>query len=187
LSGGVDLGIAHNNNLSEDVLIEGETHSRVGIHIKGHIDYLIAPRAGLGVTGYVNATVFPAKSRFSGNDLQTPTLGAGVFKDFRVGKKMALSAMGGVAFAFIGFDDANSSTDGSDSFFSFAVHLEASLKIDLAPRHAIVITPVSLDIFMPALTDSDSGITPEDAGFDKTGSTYAFTVGYLGRFGASSP
>ena len=89
-----------------------------------------------------------------------------------------------MAFAFIGFDDANNTTDGSDSFFSLAAHLEASLKIDFAPRHAIVITPVAIDIFGPALTDSESGITPEDAGLDKAGTTYAFTVGYLGRFGS---
>ena len=44
--------------------------------------------------------------------------------------------------------------------------------------------PVAIDIFGPALTDSESGITPEDAGLDKAGTTYAFTVGYLGRFGS---
>ncbi|RMH42775.1 MAG: hypothetical protein D6689_07250, partial [Deltaproteobacteria bacterium] len=65
--------------------------------------------------------------------------------------------------------------------FGFRGELSLSYLLGSRLQHELRVTPIALDLYMPAAADSGS----IDAGafhLDERGATYAFTIGYVARF-----
>jgi hypothetical protein len=146
----------------------------VGYRITG--DYLLWPKAGLGLVGLLQATQISEGDRSQA--LSVLDLGLGLYKDFCRGHVCVKPAIGG---GFALFQTTAMSQSSQDSLVGLAVRAEVTGAYAFGARfeHLITATVGAGGYTAPV---GDYAIDPAAYGLDDTGSAVYFGVGYTHRF-----
>jgi hypothetical protein len=158
-----------------------EDFGRGGLGLRIGADFLISSKARLGIQPYVQYAVIPGgASDFSGQrELSIFDLGAGIYWEKRLFSRLYFRPLVGVQLG--GLQPYN--VDQGQSFLTFGLRLDAGFQwVFGGGTHVLTVNPLGLNVYLPSAREVAGDLPAASFGFDETGVTYAFTVGYTVRF-----
>ncbi len=106
-------------------------------------------------------------------------MGGAIFQHRTIRDNIYWTWLGGAHLAFMNIGDVE-----SDSLVTFGFRGELSLSYLLGSQlqHEIKFTPVGLDVYLPAASESGADGLAELFSLDQPGATWSITIGYTARF-----
>ena len=146
----------------------------VGLRVTG--DYMIMPRRGVGLIGFVQA--MQIDKRLQGQALSVVDVGVGIYKDFCMSRLcLRPAASAGLSL----FQTQVMAEAGSDSLVGLSARLDGTAGYAFGARYEHLITAtIGAAAYTAPVGDYEN--EPADYGLDEGGSTVYFGIGYTHRF-----
>jgi hypothetical protein len=142
-------------------------------------DFILSPQNRFGVQAYADFTRFERTNTASPvvQSLTAIDLGGAIFQHLPLLNNVYFTPLAGAHFAILQPDqsDVGFGTVGARGEATFNLVFGAS------DQHAISLTPLSLNLYLPASSGA-SNISAAEYGLNRPSATFAVTVGYTLRF-----
>jgi hypothetical protein len=179
---GAELGPVRNISLGRGQNADDMAFVATGVTVKGHASFLLHEHSRFGVQPYAHFTNLGGDRDAviaNAEPLSILDLGGAFFQDRRLlSDRLFWSWLGGghISFLTIG-------TVSEEALVTLGLRAELSVSYLHGEQyqHEFRVTPVALNVYMPVAAQS-GGLDASAFNLDRSGSTWAFTVGYVLRF-----